>query len=358
MKRLKRWKGLTMAKQPNTEFVKFTPLRDPKGVPVLPSKKNFFTPSRQSGLEKEVEKKMRSALTSAYRRIVDLVKKMPRVAVNAKRYEYLVDPDALTSILEDFSRILNSEILGSDRGDYVKNLFFMDRVIDRSYHAGARDAIESAKRVTPAATVGNELANRIMTIGTTEAMAMASISRRAAFVSARVFEEMKGLTDELRRSLSEVLTRSILSGQGIEETSKQIRATIGGKMKRAFVIARTEINNAYRDANATEMEALNNNIYDDSDWELQLLWFSALTSTTRREHARRHGKTYTKSEVDRFYSRDGNAINCYCNQQPVLVNKKTGEVIQYSLFKKMEAQRSEWEDAATKAEKKGERKAA
>lgn len=347
-----------MTKQPNTAYVKFTPLRDPKGVPVLPSKKNFMKPSRQAGLEQGVERLINKAYANAYKRIAKVLRALPRVAVNSKRYEYLIDADAFEAAMKQFSEILNKELLGNERGEYVKNLFFMDTVIDRSYYAGARDAIESAKRVTPSSAVGSALSERIRTIGTAEAMSLASISRRASIVSARVFEEMKGLADGNRKGLSEILTRAILAGDGVEEVAKQMRATLSGDIKRAYVIARTEINSAYRDANSAEMDALNKEVYDDSDWELRLIWFSALTSTTRRDHAKRHGKTYTKAEVDRFYSRDGNKINCYCNQQPVLVNKKTGEVIQDSLFKKMEAQRSEWEDAATKAEKKGERKAA
>ena len=42
-----------------------------------------------------------------------------------------------------------------------------------------------------------------------------------------------------------------------------------------------------------------------------MLWASALKPTTRASHARRHGRVYTIDEVRDFYSRDGNAINCY-----------------------------------------------
>ena len=69
------------------------------------------------------------------------------------------------------------------------------------------------------------------------------------------------------------------------------------------------------------------------------LWFSALAPTSRRWHIERHGKTFTTDNVRQFYSVNGNSINCLCSQSTVLVNKKTGEVLQQALLDRMAKQR-------------------
>ena len=60
-------------------------------------------------------------------------------------------------------------------------------------------------------------------------------------------------------------------------------------------------------------DALNRDIYDDSDWKMGILWFSALTPTSRDSHAERHGVIYTTDEVRSFYSKDENSKNCLCS---------------------------------------------
>ena len=69
------------------------------------------------------------------------------------------------------------------------------------------------------------------------------------------------------------------------------------------------------------------------------LWFSALSPTTRKTHASRHGIVHTETEDEVFYSKDGNTIFCLCSQSPILTNTKTGEIVQEKLLSRMEKQR-------------------
>lgn len=64
-------------------------------------------------------------------------------------------------------------------------------------------------------------------------------------------------------------------------------------------------------------------------------------STTRKNHASRHGRLYTRAEVTEFYSKNGNAISCRCSQVPTVVDEN-GEAFVKKVISKMEAQESRW----------------
>ena len=95
----------------------------------------------------------------------------------------------------------------------------------------------------------------------------------------------------------------------------------------------------------SETDSINEDVYDDSDFHMTQLWFSALSPTTRKAHASKHGTTATTQENREFYSKDGNQINCLCSQSPVLANKRTGEILQKPLQKRMEKQKEVWQKA-------------
>lgn len=351
--------SITLPEKP-VEYVKFKPLKSEAGTPVLPSKKNFITPSRQGQLEKEIFGKLKKDLTAAFNKMIAELNKLPKVAINAssKEYKFLVDRQGISSIIDKFDNILNKGLLGDERGEYVKGLSWSDVAIDRAYMSGTRDAIESAKRVTPSSKVGNELSRKTRNLSLDSDETVAKVARRAAITQARVFEDMKKITKEGRKSLANSLTIGILGGMGVTDISKIIQGVVESSLKRATVIARTEINSAYRNASASETESINREVFDGSEWEMRLMWFSALTSTTRDDHASSNGQVYTKEQVDSFYSVNGNAINCYCNQVPVLWNRRTGEILQGDLQQQMMQRSKEWEEAKKKEEKERKEAAA
>lgn len=82
-------------------------------------------------------------------------------------------------------------------------------------------------------------------------------------------------------------------------------------------------------------DALNRDLYDDSDWKMGVLWFSSLAPTSRVDHVKRHGLVYTTDEVRSFYSKDENAEKCLCSLSSILVNVKTGEILQAHLVQRM-----------------------
>jgi hypothetical protein len=82
-------------------------------------------------------------------------------------------------------------------------------------------------------------------------------------------------------------------------------------------------------------DALNRDVYDNSDWKMGILWFSALAVTSRVSHVKRHGVIFTTDEVRDFYSNNDNCKNCLCSLSSILVNVKTGEILQKPLVERM-----------------------
>lgn len=140
--------------------------------------------------------------------------------------------------------------------------------------------------------------------------------QRMALVHARVFEEMKGLTAEVKRDMARVLTDGVGRGLNPLDIARNLTDQTGIEKRRANRIARTEVTTALRRARWDEAESS----MDDLGLNIRLLHLSALSPTTRIKHALRHAHTYTVQEVRDWYAVDANSINCKCSQVEVLVD--------------------------------------
>ena len=141
----------------------------------------------------------------------------------------------------------------------------------------------------------------------TQVLASEPYIRRSALAGARVMEEMKGFTAETSTDLARVLMIGIQDGRNPLDLARDLRDRFSISKARAERIARTEINAALRRGRLDEAQDTQERLGITTG----MLWASALSSSTRRSHAARHGKVYTLDEVKQFYSRDGNAINCF-----------------------------------------------
>lgn len=97
-----------------------------------------------------------------------------------------------------------------------------------------------------------------------------------------------------------------------------------------------------RNKSINNLDDTNETIFDDSEWQMQVLWWSVLSPQSRHTHVERHGRIFTSDEVREFYDNDNNSVGCLCSQSPILVNINTGEVLQNSLIKRMQKAREEY----------------
>ena len=238
--------------------------------------------------------------------------------------------------------LLNTELLDDNQGDLTRRWWLNANLIT-AYEDGTADTLQSAKNIATADIVGQDISQQVRSMTLESIVLSPQFKSRVGLVQSRVFENMKGLTGSTKSDLADTLARGMSSGKGIRALTKDVMKRIKVSQARAKRIARTETLNSYRTATSQETDALNESVYDDSEWHMVPLWFSALGPTTRNNHASKHGSTYTTQQVKDFYSIDGNAINCLCSQSPVLANKKTGEILQEALQKRMIKKKDIWQ---------------
>ncbi len=151
-------------------------------------------------------------------------------------------------------------------------------------------------------------------------------------------EEMKGFSGQGAKDLARVLMAGIQEGLNPRKVAKDVIEQFSQAKTRAERIARTEINMALRRGRLDEEQDAQERL----GIKTGMLWASALRSTTRPSHARRHGRVYTIEEVRDFYSRDANAINCMCAQTSVLLDEN-GQPTSKRAISRMSKKREEYE---------------
>ena len=159
----------------------------------------------------------------------------------------------------------------------------------------------------------------------------------AAFIS--TYSDWRGLSDAVRTDLANVIGMSIARGINPRETARIVSKRLDVSMTRAKAIAQTEQVGALRRANWNETTWASERL----GLKTGILWISALKPTTRPSHAARSGKIFTVEEVEHFYSINGNRYNCYCANQPVLLNED-GTLHNPSVLDRLIQSRDEWEE--------------
>ncbi|CAH6169254.1 phage minor head protein [Klebsiella oxytoca] len=271
--------------------------------PILP--RNYQDPTGADALERRAMKDFARRMNKIGKAYKSALEKIPSsLAVNA-RYEYQLNPTILSIILNDASYLVDQVLLEGSEYD----LWFYEYV-DLAAEKGTGQAYANLSQQSPVYAAGRESLSAILI--------SEPYQRRMALVNARMFEEMKGLSAEVKRDMARVLTEGIGRGLNPREVSRNLTEQIGIEKRRANRIARTEITTALRrakweeDQEASELYGL----------KTKLLHISALSPTTRHTHAARHAHLYTNEEVRDWYAKDANSINCKCTQQSVLVDEE------------------------------------
>lgn len=245
-----------------------------------------------------------------------------RVGNRSDEYRYALDQTQLDSINDYIAELIELHVMRGDRGDPI--------VLAQTV---------SAYQAATAAAVTNIMTQSVVQTRDVEQTLMSDPYRkRIAYLRARVFEEMRGFTDQTRTDLARVLADGIASGLNPREIAKQVRDRVGVAYSRAERIAVTEINNAHRRAIWDEDQQT-----QEDGIKTGLLHISALLASTRRTHAARHGKVYSRQEVEEWYSKDANSIRCKCTQVSVLLDDD-GKPLSDNLPSKLRKQGSDYLD--------------
>ena len=254
------------------------------------------------------------------------------IIANAKQYTWLIDQTLMDRVMLTIRQILVNDLLSGS--DFWTRRFWFNAYLDKAYETGTTQALFSGLRVTEGVTLTAQAQSSMSVLSAESVLASAPYQRRLGLVHGRVFEEMKGLTETMTKDLRRTLTEGMARGLGIRDIKQMVNSRVGVGMARSEVIARTEINKAYTDSYMGETQDLND-ILDDDPTSIKQMHFSALAPTTRLSHAERHGKIYTDAQQKAWWDTGSNRINCLCSTIAVLVDDKTGEVVQEDMVDRL-----------------------
>lgn len=289
-----------------------------------------------------VDRLERSAMKDFARRIKKIgnayaaaLERIPTsLAVNAK-YEYQLDPLLLNMILNDASLLVDSVLLEGDQN----NLWLTEGYIEPAATRGTAHAYANLSQQSAVYAASRESFQALLL--------SAPYQRRLSLVYARVFEEMKGFTAEIKRDMARVLTDGVGRGLNPREVARNLRDQVGIESRRANTIARTEITTALRRARWDEAE----DARDGLGLRIMLLHYSALSPTTRQTHAIRHAHLYTVEEVREWYATGANSINCKCTQVETLVDEKGNPLNAKAIDVARKEFQTQWQKLATNKSK-------
>jgi len=224
---------------------------------------------------------------------------------NAATYRYDLSAAVLENILAEIDRAVDRIMEVDGRAE---DLWFTKAYMAPAYANGTAVAFANLAAQSPTyATLRTDLATLLSSD---------AYRNRLGKLAAREFENMKGFTGELKAELSRALVDGMAIGRGPREVATMISEATGVEYRRAKRIARTELNNAFRQARMDEAEQTS----ADLGFRVMMLHLSALSPTTRASHAARHAKLYSVTDVRIWYTQDANSINCKCSQVETLVD--------------------------------------
>ncbi|MGR7948837.1 phage minor head protein [Alcaligenes sp. RM2] len=247
-------------------------------------------------------------VAKAYRAALD---EIPAEPVVNRRYQFRLDTYLLRTLLARLDAIVAEILL--EGGD--ENIWLFGRYVEVAATRGTAQVFANLSQQSAAYRGGR--------ISLQEILRSEPHRRRMALLSARVSEEMKGVVGDVKSNMTRVLTEGIGRGLNPREVAKNLTAQAGIETRRAHRIARTEITTALRRAKWDEASDA------EQDYGLQTkeLHLSALSPTTRATHAARHGKLFTRDQVQDWWSQDGNSVNCKCTTVSVMVDDEGKPVV-------------------------------
>lgn len=309
---------------------------------ILPRSKQY--PTGQNPRIKAFYGELRRRLRRSYKAAADYARNLkPQIVqLNATGYQYQLDPLLMSQINSYIEALLNEIIYGNAQGEWSAG-WWANAYASGAYQQAAEQVITQAQLLAADAGVTQELPS--LQYLRAEAVVMEpGFQRRLGSVYARLFEGVKGFTDADKRNMAGIITRGMAAGQSPRVIAREMEKKGLEQDWRCLRIASTEVNQAYRQGSWDETDAVNDEVFGDSDYVMMVMHMSALLATTRRDHAARHGTICTPAEEMEWFATKatGGAINCHCSQVDILVNRKTGKPMNTKLRDTLLAQRKEW----------------
>lgn len=273
--------------------------------PILP--RNKEDPAGSDDIERKAIRDFKARMRRIGTIYTDALSRIPaEPVVNAQKYTFRLSQQLLTKVLDDASFLVDQVLLQGGE----ESLWFFNAYVEVASTRGVAQQFGNLAQQSDVYRSGRGSVQEILR--------SPPYQQRMALLRAREFEEMKGLGGQVKADMSRLLTDGMARGQNPRTIAKTLTEQLKIEDYRAERIARTEINTALRRARLDEADDARETLALDT----RELHVSALSPTTRKKHADRHGAVHTTDQQRAWWSEDGNSINCKCTTVSLLVNKK------------------------------------
>lgn len=287
--------------------------------------------------------RMDKTITAKYkqmkREVLELFDTIPVSAVNADTsgsYFYDFSASRAASLMDELQALLDEILLGGD--DFGQGQMWANLYVTDAYQQGTQRANSELSSLSPVYAEQRPISSILYS---------EPYQNRLQLAWSSGYNDWKGLSDYSRQQLASVIMEGIARGANPRDIEADIVNRVDVSHSRARTIAQTEITNTLRQANRREVAEAEATL----GLETTMLWMSALlVGRTRQNHAARHGRFYSTTEIDTFYSEGANRINCHCAQAPALIMDGKPVILESSQ-ERMDKQREAWQSANKKPSK-------
>lgn len=288
--------------------------------------------------------RLKRRLTDAERVIKRMFRSIPRTAhterviSNAERaviYDYVYPPEA-EQRFDAMVRELLDELLLETQLDAMPPGWWWQEDIELPYRQGTLETTSEINKAVIVAIVAGVLAAGLPPRRIEPRDTLTSPTYRQALNKQYVdnFGVMKGLSDTTATQVMAQVNLGIDAGEKPSVIASNITKRFDVAKSSAERIARTQVNKAYNDARVDVIEKS----AERTGLRAVVLHISALLTSTRVRHAKRHGNAYTPAQQNQWWNEDNNRINCYCTTRPALVDSR-GKLIEESTQQEIKAER-------------------
>lgn len=278
-------------------------------LPIIP--RNIKDPTGQDSRERKAIADFERRLKEIRKGVLDILAKNPptvvtinSLVINQTFYDFNVSNEAMDLIALDIDNLVDRIL--TDGGS--AQLWFMVSYVTPAYQQGTGQTHANLAIQSGAYKADKPLL--------TDVLNSDPYRRRLGYVRARVFEEMKGFSADVKKQLSTTLMDGMAQGINPLTIAENITKATDTNIARSRRIARTEITTALRRSRLDEAE----HAVKTLGLMIRMMQLSALSATTRASHAARHAKLYTIEAVRVWMSTSPNMINCKCSFTEVLVD--------------------------------------
>ena len=298
-------------------------------------KKTASDPTGQAANRNKTTRRLNVRLERSRREVLQLFRAVPRdrrvetVIVNAEQvvYDYDLSPVQLEDLSAEIRTAINAELLET-QGEQMPPDWWYQPNVEQPTREGTLEEIVRFNQLIAAAVVAGVTVRGMTPQRIAPELVLSSRPYLDALRGVYVenFAVIKTLSNRTSDQVIQQLNSGMRSGLTPTEIAKNVTGRFDVSKSSAERIARTEVNKAYTNAkmNAVRMAA------EQTGLRAGVIHISALTSTTRAGHARRHGLIFSVADQMRWWdtAENGSArINCLCSIRSVLIDSN-GKVVQ------------------------------